>query len=381
MRNAAALILLLLVAAKCASAQTVCYTGFVMDTFCIERGTLLDNGALRSLEDGEGPQWHSYHCLLDVPQCYNGGYEMLAPPLEGSTTHCRVLQMASAPGSSAGADMLLAFFRAHGRPGACSTCTGTLGDETQGPRATVYGTIVDDTTSPPTLELTDIRPASEACNTTVYVPTGDVNCNSAELLPLFRMHGALMLSSWGALLPLGVAISLTGRHREPLWFRLHVGCQMLGLALALAGWLLALTQFSVFSSGATGASFAHACMGCVVMSLGLLQPINAAIRPHKDKSTAGRTARRAAWELWHKGSGYVAVLLSIFTIALGTRIISADNGAFQLTFGLLWLLPLSVGFYLKAVDAKRVQTKAAAGELRGVEVGGGRAAEAAPSSH
>ena len=69
---------LLILAPPGASAQqTVCATGFIMDTFCIQRGTLLDNNAARSLIDGEGPQKHSYHCLLDVPQCLDGGFEML----------------------------------------------------------------------------------------------------------------------------------------------------------------------------------------------------------------------------------------------------------------------------------------------------------------
>ena len=53
--------------------------------------------------------------------------------------------------------MVQAFFRARGRAGYCSTCTGTGGDETQGPSATVYGTISDKGTSPPTLTVTMIR--------------------------------------------------------------------------------------------------------------------------------------------------------------------------------------------------------------------------------
>ena len=60
--------------------------------------------------------------------------------------------------------MVQAFFRARGRAGYCSTCTGTGGDETQGPSATVYGTISDKGTSPPTLTVTMIRPPSEPCN-------------------------------------------------------------------------------------------------------------------------------------------------------------------------------------------------------------------------
>lgn len=141
--------------------DTVCYTGFVMDTFCIERGTLLDNPSARALQDGEGPQLHSYHCLLDVGQCIDSGYELLEPPLGGSSTYCRVLKL-----DAAGNTMLLDTLRPMGRPGpgACTTCTGTEGDEVQGPRATVYG-VVSDTGSPPTIAVTAVRPGSEPCNT------------------------------------------------------------------------------------------------------------------------------------------------------------------------------------------------------------------------
>jgi hypothetical protein len=64
------------------------------------------------------------------------------------------------------------------------------------------------------------------------------------------------------------------------------------------------------------------------MTLGLLQPLNALLRPHKQKGE-GRSAARLAWEVWHKASGYVALFLSVGTISLGTRIISADNMEFQ----------------------------------------------------
>ena len=50
-----------------------------MDTFCIERGTLLDNPELKTLER---PDAHSVHCLVDVPRCYESGFEVLVLPAE-----------------------------------------------------------------------------------------------------------------------------------------------------------------------------------------------------------------------------------------------------------------------------------------------------------
>ena len=60
-------------------------------------------------------------------------------------------------------------------------------------------------------------------------------------------------------------------------------------------------------------------MGIIVMTLGLLQPINAYFRPHKDK-TLGPTSARKKWEWLHKGSGWFAIILAVPTIVLGTTL-------------------------------------------------------------
>ena len=55
-------------AAACRAAeQDVCFEGYVMDRYCIDRGTLLDRPDLSTLES---PGEHSVHCLVDVPNCY-----------------------------------------------------------------------------------------------------------------------------------------------------------------------------------------------------------------------------------------------------------------------------------------------------------------------
>ena len=342
--------LLFLLAPPGSSAQTVCVTGFIMDTFCIERGTLLDDPGSRALIDGEGPQKHTYHCLLDVSQCVNSGFELLEAPLAGSDTYCRILRFTAIDG-------LLSFFRARGRAGGgCTTCTGTSGDELMGPSATVYGTISDASTNPPTMTVTMIRPPEEPCDPSLgepYVPAVR-NCASSELLPLFRLHGALMLCSWGFLLPLGVTIAMSGRHRDPLWFKVHRGVNYLGLLLALIGWAIALDNFTVLDTPDHGTTaHNHAVIGCAVMALGLLQPLNALLRPHKTKGEA-RSMGRLAWEVWHKGSGYAALILSIATISLGTKIISADNKKYQVSYAVLWAIVVCAGVYLKCVDKRFV---------------------------
>ena len=65
---------------------------------------------------------------------------------------------------------------------------------------------------------------------------------------------------------------------------------MLGLVIALAGFIVALNNFGPLGGDfATDSVKAHGTLGIVVMCIGLQQPLNAIVRPHKgDTPTAKR---------------------------------------------------------------------------------------------
>ena len=105
--------------------KEVCVVGYIMDTFCIERGTLLDNPSLTTLEH---PDKHTVHCLVDVPRCYESGFEVLALPSKSDTIYCRALKLDAAGNSAA-----LKLARDTGAAGGgCSTCKGTKGSLKKG---------------------------------------------------------------------------------------------------------------------------------------------------------------------------------------------------------------------------------------------------------
>ena len=54
----------------------ICIGGYVMDTYCINLGNLLDNSAVRTLGP-DGPIKHSVHCLVDVGRCYKSAFNVL----------------------------------------------------------------------------------------------------------------------------------------------------------------------------------------------------------------------------------------------------------------------------------------------------------------
>lgn len=114
----------------------ICVTGYIMDTYCIELGYLLDDPSTDPLEE---PENHSFHCMLDVPVCYNSGFNVLGPK-DKEGRHCLGFRLDSK-------DAVLTAGRAAGsRFGSsthytCNTCSGDASKPVSGYRATVKGTV------------------------------------------------------------------------------------------------------------------------------------------------------------------------------------------------------------------------------------------------
>lgn len=146
--------LLVVLGCLAVAAEDVCMKDvYIMDKYCINRGTLLDNGALKSLES---PDQHSLHCLVDVSVCYESGYELLVEnPVAGGAKYCRAFQL-----EEEGNALVLSTARAAGNPAlGCSTCDPTAaGTQKKGFRATVIGTISGQGEAglPPTLTVTSM---------------------------------------------------------------------------------------------------------------------------------------------------------------------------------------------------------------------------------
>jgi len=145
---------------------------------------------------------------------------------------------------------------------------------------------------------------------------------------LSQLHWACMLVSWGFLLPAGAIIARFMKHRpNGTWYKIHRIVQPLGLVIALIGWIVAICHYgpSVFSDYGQN-NFRHACCGTTVMILGLLQPLNAFVRPHHDASSSeDKSKTRCMWEILHKGSGWLAIVLAIFTIGLGLSLLKPSH--------------------------------------------------------
>ena len=296
--------------------QKVCQTSFIMDTFCLERGTLLANPWVKTLAH---PELHTVRCLADMPRCYDSGFEILGPR-NTSSGYCRAFVL-----DTNGNTLALTLAR---NTGDCSTCTKSTGGQKVGFQATVKGTYDDAaTTLPYALTVDSVEDASVGCDGVEYTPinpcatatssTGS-GCALSRIQKLIIAHGSLMMMSWGVILPVGALTAQFLRHHDSTWSKAHRIMQMFGLLCALGGFIIAITQFSVFAPGYYGPmAQVHGSMGLIVMILGLLQPLNAFFCPH-NRNDEEKSKKRHYWEYVHKGSGYSALVLAVPTIVVGT---------------------------------------------------------------
>ena len=330
--------------------DTICTEGFVMDFFCINRGTLLDRPRVRTLE---GPDQHTVKCLIDVGSCVSSPFEILLDPKGNETLYTRGFQL-----DDTGKEMSINLARS-GRS-----------QSNSGFRAAMTATVVnlnEGESIPPTIQVlemvdttrysVDANGGLSACETLLgtedvvdkegvqdvlqnVTVSGDAPVQSQSgftLRQIHLIHGSLMMVSWGFLLPSGTLIAKFFKHRpDGLWFKLHRAIQFLGLLLAVIGWAIALRNFNVFMDVGFH-NYRHGICGMTVMILGLMQPLNALIRPHAPENDDDvKTTKRLLWEIWHKSSGYGAVLLAVPTIILGTLSLPniEDQTKVQVGYGL-----------------------------------------------
>ncbi len=149
-------------------------------------------------------------------------------------------------------------------------------------------------------------------------------------------HARTMVAAWAVLLPLGVLAArffkVTLEQDWPrqvdnrAWWHAHRGLQYLGMALVATGLFLAWNQ----GGQATTAAVWHHWLGWVVVVAGAAQLLSAWLRgskggptePHLRGDHYDMTHHRRAFERWHKGLGWAALLLAVAVIVLG--LVAAD---------------------------------------------------------
>ena len=166
----------------------VCFEGYVMDRYCIDRGTFLDMPSVTTLLN---PEEHSLHCLVDVGVCRDSGFEILAPLSEATAdaAYCPAYRI----GGASGFDDTLKLARELGNKDAgCTTCTGSGLDK--GFRALFVGTVssgaVWSADKPPVLEVTQVLQAGSQCPN--GIPQTQPPCGSTSVTTAAATTGMYM---------------------------------------------------------------------------------------------------------------------------------------------------------------------------------------------
>lgn len=166
---------------------------------------------------------------------------------------------------------------------------------------------------------------------------------SYQWFSLLHLHGVIMYLAWGLLLPFGVMIGRYYRWSWPVWFFVHIFCQVFGTLLTVCGFIIV---FLVSSEP----SFPHGIIGIILMLTISQQFLSGIIRPWlrredgryvddcKEKDTFKYKWRRC-WEVYHRVSGVIAIALGFTQVTLGVFLINAPLAVWCVWIALfsIWL--------------------------------------------
>mmetsp|Transcript_94803 Transcript_94803/g.268379 ORF Transcript_94803/g.268379 Transcript_94803/m.268379 type:complete len:504 (-) Transcript_94803:312-1823(-) len=130
-----------------------------------------------------------------------------------------------------------------------------------------------------------------------------------------ELHGFLMIASWGVLIPMGtLAAAWGGPHFKVggvALFNVHRAYHSLGLLLGLAG---AAYAWQRLHTGGLSQLPNHGIVGLAITAQGILQPLNALLRP------GGHGAARAAWAAVHRNLGRALTVAGMLNCMLGAAL-------------------------------------------------------------
>ncbi|XP_071705476.1 cytochrome b561 and DOMON domain-containing protein At3g61750 [Rutidosis leptorrhynchoides] len=150
---------------------------------------------------------------------------------------------------------------------------------------------------------------------------GSSSSSSSSVTPANNLHrsktthGVLGLLGWGLLLPYGAIVARYFKHKDPLWYYLHLGFQFVGFIFAVATGIVGLNMYNKFSFHAP----AHKGIGITAIVLSVLQVMAFFIRPDKESK------HRKYWNWYHHYVGRIALFFGAFNILLGIQL--ADAGS------------------------------------------------------
>ncbi|KAK2155789.1 hypothetical protein LSH36_231g02018 [Paralvinella palmiformis] len=135
---------------------------------------------------------------------------------------------------------------------------------------------------------------------------------SPMFFDLITLHGILMTLAWGVFLPWGAFIARYLKHNGLLRYNLHRLFQIFGLLVGVAGFIC-----GVLSVLNDHFKFVHGIVGLTTTIIGLLQPLNACLRPSVNKTDERKRTGYFAQKLLHAFLGRCGIGLGLANVSLG----------------------------------------------------------------
>jgi len=165
----------------------------------------------------------------------------------------------------------------------------------------------------------------------------------------FVAHAVMMSLAWILCSPAAVIFARYLKKYDPLWFQIHRALQIFVFLLVFPAWIVALVY-------GTRTEPAHLIIGCIVVSLMILQIMNAMIRPDK------QSEYRWLWQNIHAWSGRLCIALAWINLFFGLAIFNAATVWYivvgvNIGFSVVIHLFLEIYFRFNAIDFRPEPTQ------------------------
>ncbi|CAA7038440.1 unnamed protein product [Microthlaspi erraticum] len=148
-------------------------------------------------------------------------------------------------------------------------------------------------------------------------------------------HGVMAILGWGFLLPLGAMLARYLRHKDPLWYYLHIGIQFTGFIFGLTAVILGIRLYNKIQPDIP----AHRGIGIFLLVLSILQVLAFFARPQKE------TKMRRYWNWYHHWIGRISLFFGAVNIVLGIRM-AAENEVVAWKIGYGFVLSVTLLAFL-----------------------------------
>jgi len=169
-------------------------------------------------------------------------------------------------------------------------------------------------------------------NGKVNLQTGVATVVDVPYISIKRLHGAIMFIAWGFLISIGGLVARFFKSKGAWWFKVHIFCQMTGVILMVAAFVMAIMFTDVLNNPHFAAS--HQKAGLAVVILGLINPVLGSLADFLYKPD--RKFTPIFPDLAHWFLGHLLIIGSFIVLFLGLVIIGDTNIGLFVALG-IWV--------------------------------------------